>query len=317
MENQKFVNLDSDDTLFFSRQLQFIKAKSYDIKYAELKARQVLPVSFDAGPGAETIRYEQYQGVGVAKVIANYADDLPRADVKGKEFVGTIKSLGASYGYSLQEIRAAKFAGKPLEQRRANAAKRAIAQAENQIAFFGNSDYGLMGFLNNPNISTYSLPADGVQNGTVAGSPASTMWINKTPDQVIRDLNAMVNSVFNSTKGVEKPNTLLLPLTAFSYLSTTARSVYSDRTIMEYFLENTPFIETIDWLNELVGAGVGGTDAAVAYVKDADHLTLEIPQDFEQLNVQERGLEYLVPCHERIGGVINYYPLATVLISGL
>lgn len=310
MEQRQFVHLDSDDTIFFTRQLEFLKAKSYDIKYAELKARALIPVSFEAGPGAETIRYEQFQNAGIAKVIANYADDLPRADIKGKEFIGSVKSLGASYGYNLQEIRAARYAGKPLEQRRANAAKRAVAQAENTIAWFGNSDYNLQGFLSNPNIPLYSLPTDGT------GSP-NTALTGKTPDQILRDLNGMVNSVFSLTKGVERPNTLLLPLTQYAYIASTARSQYSDRTILEYFLENNPFVKEVDWLNELSGSGPSGVDQAVAYVRDPDHLTLEIPSDFEQLNVQEKGLEYVVPCHERIGGVIMYYPLAAVIANGV
>jgi len=38
---------------------------------------------------------------------------------------------------------------------------------------------------------------------------------------------------------------------------------------------------------------------------------------FEQLPVQERGLEYVVPCHSRIGGVIIYYPLSQVFKRGI
>lgn len=306
---KQFTHLDSDDTIFFTRQLEFLKAKSYDIKYAELKARALLPVSFEAGPGAESIRYEQFQNTGMAKVIANYADDLPRADIKGKEFVSLIKSLGASYGYSVQEVRAARYAGKPLEQRRANAAKRAIGQAENTIAWFGNTDYNIPGFLTNPNIGVYTLPAD--------GTGASTTLLSKSPDQILRDLNGMVNQVFSVTKGVEQPNTLLLPLAQYAYISSVARSANSDTTILEYFLANNPFIKSVDWLNELTGAGSSGRDIAVAYVKDPDHLTLEIPQDFEQMNVQERGLEFIIPCHERIGGVIMYYPLAVIQAVGV
>lgn len=309
MENRQFVHLDSDETIFFTRQLEFLKAKSYDIKYAELKARSLLPVSFEAGPGADTIRYEQFQNSGIAKVIANYADDLPRADIKGKEFIASVKSLGSSYGYSMQEIRAARYAGKPLEQRRANAAKRAIAQAENTIAWFGNTDYNIQGFLSNPNIGAYTLPAD--------GTGASTTLLSKSPDQILRDMNGMVNQVFSVTKGVEQPTQLLMPLTQFAYISSTARSANSDTTILEYFLQNNPFIKSVDWLNELKGSGAGALDQMVAYVKDPDHLTLEIPQDFEQLNVQEKGLEYVVPCHQRIGGVIMYYPLAVIQATGV
>ena len=103
----QFVNLDAGETLFFERELENRKAQTYDVIRAPLKAFELIPVSSTAGAGAESIVYEQYDATGVAKMIANYADDLPRADVKGKEFVAKVKSVGNSYGYSLQEIRAA------------------------------------------------------------------------------------------------------------------------------------------------------------------------------------------------------------------
>ena len=102
---------DGDETAFFNRQLEFIKAKTFDILFPELKARSVLPVDFSAGPGAESITYRQFDQAGIAKIIANYAQDLPRADISGKEFTAKVRSLGASYGWTLQEIRAAKMAG--------------------------------------------------------------------------------------------------------------------------------------------------------------------------------------------------------------
>ncbi len=45
----------------------------------------------------------------MAKIISSYASDLPRADVKGKPTTAIIKSLGDSYGYSIQEMRASGY----------------------------------------------------------------------------------------------------------------------------------------------------------------------------------------------------------------
>ena len=308
-EQVKSVNLDAGETIFFARELEFIKSKSYDVIYAELKARSLIPISFEAGPGAESITYSQYDQLGVAKLIANYANDLPRADIKGKQFTAPVRSLGASYGYNLQEVRAAKLVGKPLEQRRANAAKRAILQLENTILFFGSADEGLVGFLNNVNVPTVSIPADGT--GSV------TQWSAKTADQILRDMNLIANTPFNTTKGVEQPSTMLLPLTQFTLVSSTPRSAISDVTILEFFLKNNPFIEEVEWVNELVGIGAGGSDRCVVYDRDQDKLTGEIPQDFEQLPVQEEGLEFQIPCHSRCGGVLTYYPLSIAYCDGI
>lgn len=309
LDASQVTNLDANESAFFARQLEYVKAKTYDVMYPELKARKILPVSFEAGPGAKTITYRQYDQVGVAKIIVSYAKDLPRADVKAKEFVGQVRSLGMSYGWDIMEIRHAAFAGVPLEQRRANAAKRGILQQENTIAMLGDATSGLNGFLNNANMTQVTLPAD--------GTGATTTFSTKTADLIVRDLNSIANKPIAVSKGVESPDTLLLPITQYTYIASTPRSTTSDTTILNFFLQNNPFVKSVDWLNELAAAGAGATDRAIAYRRDPDKLTLEVPQDFEQFPVQQRGLEYIVPCHSRCGGVLIYYPLSIAYADGI
>jgi hypothetical protein len=302
------LHLDAAETAFFNRELESIKSKTYDVKYPELKARRLFPVSFEAGPGAESIVYQQYDQVGMAKIIASYADDLPRADIVGREFTARIKSLGASYGYNVQEIRNARQAGKPLQARKANAAKRAIMQLENRIAYFGDAATGLVGFLSNPNVT---------RTVAAAGVSTSTTFALKTPDEILSDLNAAANFVVESTNGVEIPDTLLLPLEQFNHINDTPRSAQSDTTILQHFLKNNQYIKTVEWVNELDAAGTGGADVMIAYRRDPDALTLEIPQDFEQFPEEARGLEFIVACHQRMGGVLIYYPMSVNIVEGI
>lgn len=312
---------DSNESAFLSRQLDFIKEKTYDIKYAELKCRKLIPINTSVDPGAERIFYRTYNQSGMAKIISNYADDLPRSQVTGQEFFINVHNIGESYGYNFQELRAAVYAQMPLEQREAAAARRAIAQRENLIAFFGDPNYNMLGFLNNPNCTTLTLPADGmgplgtgVPNGSGLGSKA---WANKTPDQILRDMNLIANTPVTTSFGVEIADTLLLPMVNYNYAANTARSINSDTTILNFFLNNNPYIKMVEWVNELATAGVGNTTRAVAYRRDPDALTLEIPSDFEQLELEKRGLEYVVDCIERIGGVIIYYPLSVCYSDGM
>ena len=307
------IRMDSDESIFLQRQLDYIKTQTYDIKYAELKSRRLIPISSECDPGAERIFYRQYDQTGLAKVIANYADDLPRADVKGKEFSATVKTLGSSYGYNIQEMRAAIYGNVPLEQRRSNAARRAIAQKENSLAMFGDAALNIPGFFSNPNISSVTIPAD--------GTGASKLWAAKTPDQIIRDMNLVANSIVAVSLGVEIPDTLLLPLAQYNYVASTARSANSDTTILNYFLQNNPYIKNVEWVNELKTAGVPvqqvATDRMFAYRKSPEVVTLEIPSDFEQLELQKVNLEFKIPCIERIGGVLWYYPLAAAFGDGI
>ena len=299
--------LDANESIFFAQELESVKARTYDIQYAELSAMGIIPVDGSAGSGAETIAYHQYDAVGQAKIIANYSTDLPRVDLVGKKFTADVKSIGVSYGYSVQDIRAARMAGKPLEQRKASAARRANDQIVNDIAFNGDDEHGLVGLLTHPNIPTYTLPAD--------GTGSSTKFADKTADQVLRDLNGMVTKMLELTKNVERPDTLLIGHTTHADISS-RRVGDTQVTILAFFLANNPYVKNVQVVPEFVGAGTGGTDICMVYKKSPDKLTLEIPQPFEQFPVQSEKLEYIVNCHSRCAGVIIYYPLSLIKAEG-
>lgn len=304
---------DAGETFFFARELEYVKSKSYDIEWPEMKAFAHIPISTEAGEGAQSITYAQFEETGFARVIESYADDLPRADIKGKEYTTPVKSIGVSYGYSVQEVRAAILVGRSLTQRQANAARRANDQKVNRLAWFGDNTYRILGLINNTNIPANFVPND--------GAGATTEWVNKTPDQILRDLNQITNSILDVTKGVEMPNTVLLPVNQYTLIASTPRSSVSDTTILEYFIQNNPFVTTVDWVPELKGAGpvVNGlpTDIFIAYDKNPDKLTMEIPMPYTQYPPQERGLEFIIPCESRYGGVIIYYPLSLTIGEGI
>ena len=303
----QYTNLDSAETMFFQRELEQVKAKSYDVLKAPLKAFELIPVDSTTAPGATTVTYEQYDSTGIAKIISNYADDLPTADVKGKEFHSTIKSIGNSYVYSKNDIRAAQFAGKPLNQRKAIAAVEAHRQLMNKLAFFGDSEYGIQGLLTNSNIP--SAPV-------VAGAATTLTWATKTPDEILKDLNSAVSDMLDLTKGAEVPNTIVMPIAQYNHIATTARSANSDTTILEFFEGNNPGIEVM-WATELKGAFAGSTDGFIVYNRSLDKLWMEIPMMVQMSPAQEKGLSYVVPCESKFGGVIVPYVLSVSFRYGI
>lgn len=312
---RQFTNLDANESAFFERELEYVKKQTYDIKVPRLKAMELIPVSFEVDPGAKSIVYQQYEGVGVAQIIASYADDLPRADVIGREFVSIIKSIGTSYGYNLDEIRAASMAGKPLTARKAFAARRANDEKVESLAWWGDPTNNIQGLLRHPNITSALAAA--------TGTGTTTTWSTKTADNILADLNALVTGIINLTSEVEAPDTILLPVSQYAYISQTPRSSTSDTTIKDFFLAHNGYVTEIHPLLELASvdpAIVGGgdsTDIAVAYQKSPDVLTLEIPLPFTQLSPQERNLEFVVNCWSKCGGVIVYRPLAIYIMEGI
>jgi hypothetical protein len=311
------VNLDADEQVFFDRELESVKSRTYDKKYPELKAKRYIPVSTEAGPGAETITYQQYDHVGIFKIISSYADDLPRSDVRGKEFSTPVRSIAGAYGYSIQSIRAAIQAGKPLETRKAEATRRAYEERVNDIAWNARPSVakysGLTGFIYNPNVTKYEVD-DGA-------SSSVKPWSGKSAEEILFDMNKAVDTPIKLTLGTAQANTILIPLDEYTLISSTRNSDSSDLTILEYFKRNRPGV-TVDWVNDLSDilnprTGSGNVNVMIAYRLDPEVLTLELPQPYEQFPAQERNLEFVIPAHGRIGGVIIYYPLEIAIIDGI
>ena len=248
------MRLDDKESAFFDRELVSIKTKTYDAKLAELKGLSLIPISTDAGSGANEIVYRRYRGVGFAKIIADYAKDFPRVDVFGEEASVKVKGIGDSYGYSIKEIRASQRAGKNLDTRRATTARRAHDEMMNKMALKSDPVNGYKwSYIDYPNYRSY-LQADGTGN--------SKTWGSKDVDKILRDINAMVDTVMVPTSGREIPDTLLLPLAQYNDLAN-RRLTNTDRTLIRYILDNNPHIKRIEWLTELKGAGASGADRAI------------------------------------------------------
>lgn len=307
----RFTHLDDVGAAFFQRELELIKARSYDVLYADLPARNLFPVSNEGGLAITSITYRTYDKVGAAKLINNYAKDLPRVDIGGKETTIPVKEIGIAYAYTIKEIAASQLTGRGLEQRRANVAARAVEEEVNDIAFFGRADAGLPGFLTNPNIPVITV---------VNGAGGTPQWVTKTPDEILFDINDLFADVFENTLMKERADTLLLPPQQWVYISSTPRASNSDTTILAYIVANSPFLMSMDDVipvNELAGAGTAGVDIMVAYTRSPEKLELEIPSELQFLAPQEVGLELEINGMASIGGVNIYYPLSIAIAEDI
>ena len=304
-------------SVFFARELDYVKSQSYDVEYPELTALSLFPMSSEVDPGAETVTYYSYDKVGLAKIISNYATDLPRADVKGKPTTAIIKSLGASYGYSIQEMRASAMAGKSLDTRKAESARYQIDYLNNKIAWCGDEETGLRGVLSkDTDVPLYVL---------ANGAKGSTKWSEKTEDEILADINGMLKQMARTTMKVEKPDTLGLPSEA--YLELQGRRIEGTATtVLSYIQENLKDIKEIVSCPELDPDSVDtnpyaketdGQGVMLLFKNDARKLTVENPLPFMQYPVQTEGLEMVVPCEARTAGVLIYYPMSLLIGVGV
>lgn len=306
----QITHLDSADSIFFARELEHVKAKSYDVKYPKLILEELVPVSHEVDPGAETVTFTTYDITGSAKLISAYASDLPAADVKGRQASSPVHSIGNSYKYSRQEIRNAVKANKPLAQMKANAARETHMRKRDSIGSLGDSATGLGGFINNSNVTILSA-------GTkTAGGTAWSGVLSANADEILTDMNLGAKTIIDQTSGVESPDTCVLPLAQYTILAQ-LRLPNTGLTGLEFFLKTNPWIKNVVSWYRLKGAGTGGADRMVFYTKNPDKLQFEVPMEMVQYPPQERGLLVEIPCESRVGGTNIYYPGSVLYVDGI
>lgn len=301
------IRKDAGETATFTRALEYVITETYKVEYPDLRARDFIPINSRVPSGAQSFVWRLWDWAGMAKIISNHADDLPTVEIMAAEKAQGIVSVGIGYTYSIQDIRSAQLAGVALETEKAAAARRGHENKIELLAAFGDAATGLPGFLNHTNVPILSAPGD------IDGD-----WFNPAldPRSILADLHKIVSSVRTATLATHSPDTMLLPTSIYDYLTTLQLSQYSEVSVLQAFLRASPYVRNVDQWNLLDTADAAGTGPRiVVYEKNPRIVDLVIPQEFEQLPPQVKGLGFLVPCHSRIGGVCFKYPLAAVYVD--
>lgn len=300
--------LDANETAFWQKELEHMKAQTYDIDYPELNARKVFPVSREGGEGVRSITYQVWDHAGMAKFISNYASDIPRADVKGENVTIPVHRMAESFGMTLDEIKEARRTGRSLSNRKMVAVRDGHENKLNSVAFLGDAEHNLQGLFSHVNIPNGEAPTGEWDEGTT------------TPAQILADIKAGFSAILSTTSRVEIPNSLLLPGTYYDHIAMTQLSAGSDTTILEWVVSKIPYLagpEAVTPINELeavtslAGSALSPTsEVAVYYRNDASKLELEIPEDINFLPSQTQGLEEVTIGTMTTGGLNVYKPLS-------
>lgn len=315
IQDSASVVLLDDDAVFFQRQLEFIETQTYDTLYPELEARDALGVDTTGGPGVTTLTYHSYNHVGSAQVINARATDLPKPSISGREYSTTVKSVGTSYDYDIDEIASAAVTGLPLEARKAMAATRGYEQYVNSTAWYGDAANGFVGFFENPDVTKATVAP------TAGGT--DTEWNKKKPTEVIADLTTAVSAMYSTTLKIMRPEEIWMPVEHEQYIFNTARSDQSDMTIGQFFIANNQFIKSRDQikgLNAVKGHGASGADCFVVICRSVAGLKtfrLREPLPLTWQPVQLHGLVYEIPGRGRFAGFQVMYPAAISINSGI
>jgi len=290
----------------FLRQLEDIETEVQREEYAELlfSDGKIVPLDIKNKPGVRTTTYRKISAIGSFRLVRSYSNDIPQINLLSEEFTQSIHRWGGSYFISDEDLIAARLGYEiSIEQEDVSSVREAAMQKLNSLIATGDTDLGMPGLLNHPDVlRTYST---------------TKIDSTSTANQILALLNDAVTAVVNLTKQVEKPDTLLLPLRQWNYLTTTRVSDNLEMTLLKQFMNNSPYINAISVVNELASSGLGNTDSMIVFKRDPKKLKAMIYEDFQFLAMERKGFGYIRPAFFRYAGLRVYRPYSIHIIENI
>lgn len=257
-----------------------------------------------------TVVYSQ-EDVGQAEFLAGAAFDMPYASNKMAQASKPFYLAGIGYEWNTQEMQRAAKLGRALSSDKARAAKQAADKFVYSVGMTGktpagDAEKGWTGFVNNASAPSAQVAAD--------GTGSSRLWSAKTPDLILRDINAALTAVETGTSETHVANTLVLPTSAYNYIAT-VRVGDTNATILSYLLANNVAGEGLTILKSraLETAGTGSTTRMIAYDRDPQVIKFHLPGPHTFLDpFRKSSMTYEVAGIMNVGGVEVRLPKAIV-----
>jgi len=309
---------DANETMLVAEALTQTAVKTLRTIYPGTMARMLAPVVPNIDPGIKKFTYHRVDVEGVAKIVVNFGDDLPRVDGNVTEMEGKVRTLADSFAFTTEDIRRLAFARRSgrmsteavIDVNKMDLANEMIERKKDTIFAQGDTTWGLPGMLQNADIGTYDAAA-------AAGGSNARPWdgADKTATEILTDLRAAASVIFEDSKGRYRPNKAVFPIAQYRVIASRPIATNSDtRTILQAFLDGeraagSPDIQVYAW-NECYLADGGSNDRGLMGYFAPETIGLIDPMAMQARSPQEKNLETLVPCEAKCGGCVVFAPLA-------
>lgn len=302
--------LDAQDALSFAvQQATYIEQEVYSTPLVDIVYPDLAAVDSSAPEWSPSVTFFSMDQVGRAEWFSAQADDVPLADVTRTKYEQPVELAAIGYEYNIEELSVASILGQNISAERGLAARRAAEEFVQNVFFNGDVDKGWTGLLNQTNA---------VSQTAAAGGGGTRLWSDKTATEILSDVTAAYKAVLDQTKGLERPDTMLLPLSSLTSLSTTiidgtATSVLDVIQRMNPYTALTGMPLRIRGLIQLETVSKG---RAVLYSRNPQVLKLHLPMSHRFTDVWRVGpLRYAVPGIFRTGGLDVRRPKAICYIN--
>jgi len=213
--------------------------------------------------------------------------------------------------YTLPELLSAQQLGRPVDKQKYEGIQLKWNMDVDEMVYNGDTDLGYYGLLNNTAVTANDAAA--------TGSASSKKWVDKTPAQILTDVNTLITNVWTQTGWATKPNRILLPPAQYGYIATQTVSSAGNVSILKYLRENNVATQSGESLEILpvkwaIGQASGGTlgtidghDRMVAYRNEKKYVRFPMTL-LQRTPLQYRSLFQLTTYWGRLGVVEFVYP---------
>ncbi len=287
---------DDAASMFLAQELNVVKSHVYSVERTGLSALDIFPVTNEIPSFAKTFTVTVVDGVTMAKIIADYSDDLPIVGTGIRQETGQVYRLGNGYYYTIDDILASIATGRSLSTRLGVLARQGHDLLNNTLVWKGDADRNIIGIFDHPNIP----------------HTVSAGWT--TAEIAYGELNAGLASIETITKNLHRATDIVIPPSVNRILNTNMPN--TSVSYRAYFNQINP---SLVWNSapELEDWNGSGQRAVLFFEKSPVNLSIEIPEAFNQLPPQAENLKFKVPCTSKSAGLNIYLPLTLNLLVGV
>lgn len=282
-------------------------------------------VPIDVGGGwvdfvsAMSVAYGLTNGAQNSPVHAGGANNVPVVQASLDKGLFKAHTFAAALRVMFVDMAKSNFIGRSLDQLLSQGVRLAYDKHMDANTYVGMEEYGTTGLINNPD----AVESTAASNG--ATTP-STKWADKTPDQILADINAAITAAWAAAEYDEAgyPNHVLLPYEQYTYILNTKVTDLATETILDFVMKNNIatkngrgfFIGGVRWLK---GAGTGGTDRMVVYNNDRRFVKMDELVPLSRVMTSPNAAEvcYDTAYMANISEVQLFYPQTIRYIDGI
>jgi len=313
--------LDAGENLAFSRELEHVESTVYSALFPGVAYRTLFRPVADMDPDAMTHTYSAFAPAGEAKIITDIANDFPTVTLTGAQSSQPQRPIGASYQYSLTQMRRAAKLGHSLPTELAVAARDMIERKADSIAALGDTATGIPGFVNASGIGSVTATTKtggGLLWTTYTGASTGVAQATEILTDISNTVKALRANTAN-TFGANAPAVFAFGDLAWNFLQNTfvMSPNYPPQTTFLDVVRKMPGVGRVEYWPQLNAAGASGVGRMMAWIDDSRVAGILMPSDLEVHDPQPRNFAWVVNMFMTFGGVVIRHPKAVAYMHGI